>query len=317
MSNEKSFLPGKAGRFKSQSTSSAFTITSPAIPAGNFTIEWWEYREGLMSAAGGAAFASSTADTTGALFCHDNPSVSTLVARAGSANNATYNILPNSTPAGDKLLNQWVHRAIVRDGTTVKIFQNGTLYNSVSGMSTAAPYKTTNSYIGKFFGSSGFKGYIDEFRVSKVARYSGNFVPSRVPFTFAGSTEFVRKSGLERKEVFVDARDLQSVNENVTLTFAQYKELLRQRGLDKKNQHMKFETIEGTVVLDGNSYKYGEDFAEGDKVTLLLKEIGKYVDVIISSVTFSYSEGQEYIDIIFGEEEFSTYEKLLKGGVIT
>lgn len=91
--------------------------------------------------------------------------------------NGGYRITYNWTPA----LNQWHHIAVARNGTTTKMFVNGTAVGST--------YTDTNNYvslgaisISKYWGnpdSDNMKGYMDEFRITKgIARYTANFTPS-------------------------------------------------------------------------------------------------------------------------------------------
>tara|TARA_B100000902_G_C27312319_1_gene919131 strand:+ start:1645 stop:3711 length:2067 start_codon:yes stop_codon:yes gene_type:complete len=74
----------------------------------------------------------------------------------------------------------WTHVALVRNGSTYTYYINGTA-NGTSSDSTAIPLlSTTNvSYlhlIGAYYnGSYSMDGYIDEFRITKKARYTSNF----------------------------------------------------------------------------------------------------------------------------------------------
>ena len=76
-------------------------------------------------------------------------------------------------------LNQWVHVALVRSGTTGYMFQNGTQVSTWTGDSTniAAP-DTAGLYIGedtRTGHSYPWDGFIDELRITKSARYTSNF----------------------------------------------------------------------------------------------------------------------------------------------
>ncbi|HRH94013.1 MAG TPA: hypothetical protein PKV72_05795, partial [Candidatus Peribacteria bacterium] len=95
---------------------------------------------------------------------------------------------------------QWVHVAFERSGNTFRVYKNGTAVGT--NISSSASLKTLSSrylmlgnrYPYNFAGDQNFTGYMDEIRISKVARYSGNFTP---PVTaYAGDTGglFVRLS---------------------------------------------------------------------------------------------------------------------------
>lgn len=78
-------------------------------------------------------------------------------------------------------------------------------------------------------------------------------------------------AGLNRYEMYVDARDLQkkvtdSTGKETTLTAAQYTAQLQARGLEKLTEAGKTETFEGDV--DTDSYTYRTDYDVGDLVTV-------------------------------------------------
>lgn len=77
---------------------------------------------------------------------------------------------------------QWVHLAIVRDGTSISIYQNGVLDSSAT---VTNPFANGNFQIGAVSASSWYLpgGYIDDFRLTTtVARYTSNFTPPAAPF---------------------------------------------------------------------------------------------------------------------------------------
>lgn len=91
---------------------------------------------------------------------------------ASSANVVTLQTGATTATAGSFALNQWVHYATVSDGTTVKIFENGTLKTS-SSLSMLPASSTANTFIGcesdgttlqKFFA-----GVLDEVVIYKRA----------------------------------------------------------------------------------------------------------------------------------------------------
>src|SRR5262249_33767759 len=72
----------------------------------------------------------------------------------------------------------WTHKAIVRSGTTVTIYSNGT--SNGSGTCSADLNSTATIAIGAQynpFKGNPMDGNLDEFRVSNVARWTGNFTP--------------------------------------------------------------------------------------------------------------------------------------------
>ena len=81
----------------------------------------------------------------------------------------------------------WSHVAAERNNGNWKLYLNG---NATSLSSSVAPIlPSTYLKVGNNTNTWwGFRGVIDEVRLSTVARYKGNFTPSNVPFTSDAST---------------------------------------------------------------------------------------------------------------------------------
>ena len=75
-------------------------------------------------------------------------------------------------------------------------------------------------------------------------------------------------SGLDRKELYVDARDLQSTIDETTLTTEQYNNLLTTRGNEKLSEKQAILLLDGDVNINSELYKYGTDYNLGDKVSV-------------------------------------------------
>lgn len=83
-------------------------------------------------------------------------------------------------------LNTWYHYAVVKKGTSFKLFRNGTLVDSGT-ISTSQGDSTRGVTIGSnpdnVTLSGVFTGYMDDVRVTNgVGRYSSNFTPSATTF---------------------------------------------------------------------------------------------------------------------------------------
>lgn len=76
----------------------------------------------------------------------------------------------------------WYHFAIVRNGSTISIYRDGTLSNSVGSITDTARDGTATMYLGGGYLGAVYNGWIDELRISTTARYTSNFTPSG-PFT--------------------------------------------------------------------------------------------------------------------------------------
>lgn len=71
---------------------------------------------------------------------------------------------------------QWYHIALAREGSTLRLFVDGSLEDSVSNTTN---YSDTYLRVGKDVNSGyDFSGYMDDFRITKgVARYTSDFTP--------------------------------------------------------------------------------------------------------------------------------------------
>jgi hypothetical protein len=99
-----------------------------------------------------------------------------------------------STAVNTLTANAWHHVAVTRQGTTLRLFIDGVLGNTVTCAPTAlANFSAGGTLIGTSnvgFGTTppvnsnqAYVGYIDEVRVVGSCLYTANFVPPAVPFT--------------------------------------------------------------------------------------------------------------------------------------
>lgn len=84
-------------------------------------------------------------------------------------------------------LNQWYHVAIVRNGDIFTIYEDGVAVSSDTDAGhVTMPDLSVNPCIGgKYDTGWTFTGKIDEFRICKKARYTGEFVPPATEFTMS------------------------------------------------------------------------------------------------------------------------------------
>ena len=111
--------------------------------------------------------------------------------------------------------------------------------------------------------------------------------------------------GLERFELFVDARDLQKSvyadGNEIFYTDAQYNQMLYSRGVEKLNQHNKINTFIGEVNPDG----FGESFYLGDIITCKSTKYGVKMDTRILSYNEVREQGKTSLHLTLGEPEIS------------
>lgn len=122
----------------------------------------------------------------------------------------------------------------------------------------------------------------------------------------------LREPGEERKELWVDARDLQPEDESGNkIALSAYEEQLVQRGREKLSEYRKVETVSGGVDSHANLV-YKKDFDLGDYCTYMNTEIGIAMDKRITEVMEIYEGGAVELSVTFGTDEVSTVQQLIK-----
>ncbi len=122
----------------------------------------------------------------------------------------------------------------------------------------------------------------------------------------------LRRPGEERKELWVDARDLQQDDGNGKLiSTAAYRAMLEQRGREKLAEYRKVETVNSKIDPNANLI-YKRDFDLGDYCTYINTEIGVATDKRITEVMEIYEGGAMEISVTFGTDEISTVQQLIR-----
>jgi len=140
-------------------TSTYVSTTAYVVPGtGDFTVEFWAY---LSSIGSGIREFVSQGSSVGGQNFYIGTDFSNNDIRCGDPWQITGIAMP---------VNQWVHIALVRSGTTASLYLNGILKGSQTGYTISTG--GTNFKIGNQFGalSEYYNGSIDEIRVWNVAR---------------------------------------------------------------------------------------------------------------------------------------------------
>lgn len=114
----------------------------------------------------------------------------------------------------------------------------------------------------------------------------------------------IQVSGFDRRELYVDARDVQSSVYNsdgttTELTEEEYLATLRSRGNTKLAEYPRTETFEATIRTSGGQYIYGKDYSKGDRIIIQDTDLGLQVIGRITEVVDSWGESHE-MDLTFG-----------------
>ena len=147
-----------------------------AFGTGDFTIEMWFYLNNTSAIQ--ALYDSRPTSTDGAYsFIYVNAGGTAIIYDVSAGTRITGTATVSTST--------WHHLAISRSGTSTKMFFNGTQVGSTYTDSTNYLVGTSRPAIG----SSGFSlgtyplnGYIDDLRVSRVARYTANFTAPTAAF---------------------------------------------------------------------------------------------------------------------------------------
>lgn len=147
---------------------------------------------------------------------------------------------------------------------------------------------------------------------------------ANVAFTYGEGSEIKRKnieysggsfSGFDRKEIYIDAKDLQSTytdadgNQQV-MTDVEYLEALKARSIQKLNEQLAIETFEATIRMsDFSQYIYGVDYSLGDKIVMKDNNLGISVNAQITECTETF--GKSYnMNLTFGFTQPTVSQKI-------
>lgn len=130
------------------------------------------------------------------------------------------------------------------------------------------------------------------------------------------------KSGFARRELYTDARDLQSttVDEDgneITLGEEAYQSNLTTRGKEKLSECIVKEYLESDVRSDVTSaYQYKRDYDIGDIVTVINESLNLTADVRVTSVTVTQDTNGYSVTPTLGDAQPTLYSVLKKKGVV-
>lgn len=122
-------------------------------------------------------------------------------------------------------------------------------------------------------------------------------------------------TGLARRELYVDARDLQSETGETALTAAEYAALLTARGREKLAAAPLRRAFSAEVRTLSPTYIYGEDFVLGDTVTVTDERLGVSADAVVTAARHTVGENGRTLTLTFGAAPPTLHEVLRKAGI--
>lgn len=135
--------------------------------------------------------------------------------------------------------------------------------------------------------------YTNDQDVKNVAFVQGEGSGSSRKSVISGEAD---SKGFGRRELYVDARDLQSTSvdendEEQSLSPAEYTQVLTQRGDDKLSECKTTETFEAQIRVFGDvQYEFGVDYKKGDKITVRDNQLNVVVSARITEVQEEFDD---------------------------
>ena len=139
------------------------------LSSSDFTIEFW-IRPAPKTNAVDAAFGYSN---YACMFYHNGTNWTLELSSTGFSNQLVISCAVT--------LNDWQHIAIVRSGSSIVVYKDG-ISSATGTFSGTVATSGRNLRIGDNGNSQNINGYIDDFRITKFARYASNFTPPTSAF---------------------------------------------------------------------------------------------------------------------------------------
>ncbi|PQE63113.1 siphovirus ReqiPepy6 Gp37-like family protein [Enterococcus faecium] len=146
--------------------------------------------------------------------------------------------------------------------------------------------------------------------LTKAGYQNNNFDESTTALVYGEGEGSARKSvvvngektGLQRKELYVDARDLQQSSDEVTLTDSQYKSALTNRGTSKLAERKRILTLTGEIPTSSKLFKLGKDYNLGDTVSVKSELYNLKKKSTITTIKKTYDSKGLFVEPVFGKE---------------
>lgn len=119
-------------------------------------------------------------------------------------------------------------------------------------------------------------------------------------------------TGLSRREIWIDARDLQSDSDpDNPLTPAEYQAVLENRGKGKLAEKQLVRSFASKVRTYDSTYQIGEDYQTGDIITVIDERLGLTVDAVVQAVERSVGKDEDLV-LTFGYGQPTVFDKLAR-----
>ena len=183
---------------KFDGTDDFLNVNSQLPLTGDFTIDFWFYSDSANPILSPTCFISQYISSNAGRFLVYPVSDIFRIQIGGTVSTGTTTITDDT----------WHHVAVVRNGSSLKLYLNGTEECSLNSSYALAD---TNIIIGGFYASAttvnyDLRGYIDELRISNTALYTSNFTPPTTAFTSDANTlHLYHMDGANGSTTFIDS----------------------------------------------------------------------------------------------------------------
>jgi hypothetical protein len=145
--------------------------------ADDFTIEMWLHPTAIPS-SGHAVLFSKRSNSTQARHVFVSLRPGGQIAVYASGNNTSWNLIEGWPVSAGIVAGQWQHVALTRQGTTWRVFVNGVVKDTRTGVIGTVSATTSPILIGSDTDTFGFTGSIQDYRIYRgAAKYTADFTP--------------------------------------------------------------------------------------------------------------------------------------------
>ncbi|MGE8004050.1 siphovirus ReqiPepy6 Gp37-like family protein [Lysinibacillus sp. NPDC093216] len=218
----------------------------------------------------------------------------------------------------NKMLDESLWEMCIKHDVSFEILMNHTTKNFefiVYQGADRSTEQTVNPHIifSKAFDNVNTQSYIDDMSNYKSTAYVAGEGEGDDRTVLRLNDNF---TGFERREIFFDARDLQSnyKNENdeeVTLTPKEYEKVLTERGLNRLSEYPRIQTFKSDNDSD-SQFVFGKDYFLGDKTTSRNDEVGLVMHSRVVVVKENYNENGCSSQTEFGTAVPTIIDKIKK-----
>ena len=142
-------------------------------PKGDFTLEMWVYPTSYSSTYNNGIYVGGANSSSYNIYLYVSPSGGSLGVYWYSGSGGSDSVSGSPGPA----LNTWSHIAFVRKGSSYSLYLNGTRVAQKTSTVLTLKTPTSPASLGYYpDGITNWKGYIDDFKITNHAKYTGQYI---------------------------------------------------------------------------------------------------------------------------------------------